>query len=176
MERLKSFARAFVKAKQREKVKEFCEQMYKRILNGAICEYAFLKFLGKESSFDFSISIKSEDYDVPDLLQFGVYCGVKGCEKGKVPLVFNKDRFYKENGIEYRCAEVICVCDDNQVWFLGIATPEVLLEYVDDNLFIQGTIKMGNKTGFWGTRHLLPIPSDWNEMKEMCNKLVQKSP
>jgi hypothetical protein len=145
----------------------------KREMTGACIEYGLLKFFGKESQFDDSIVDKSYKRNHPDLLSSGVICDIKGSSLKNVPLVFKSSRTYACNvgnhkGKRYRCANVIGITDQKSVWLLGIASPKILEDYVDDNLvmFAENT----SKTGFYGVNKLEDLPNNWQQFKRVCTE------
>ncbi len=169
---LKNFAERKVKAKNKEWKGVDNKNREKREMTGACIEYGLLKLFGKESSFDDSIVLESYKRNHPDLLPLGVLCDVKGSFYYNVPLVFKTSRTYvcnfeKYKGRKYRCSNVIGITDNLSVWLLGIASPRVLENYVDDNLIIIAD--NATKTGFYGVNQLEDIPLDWDTFKEVCS-------
>lgn len=145
----------------------------KRELTGACIEYGILKFFGREKDFDDSIVAESYKKNYPDLLPFGVVCDVKGSYINNVPLVFKRSRSYvchvgNHKGRRYRCANVLGITNQRTVWILGIASPRILEEYVDDNLIIIS--KNSSKTGFYGADKLVDIPRKWDDFKHVCSE------
>jgi hypothetical protein len=51
---------------------------------------------------------------------------------------------------------------------LGIASPKILEDYVDDNLvmFAENT----SKTGFYGVNKLEDLPNNWQQFKRVCTE------
>jgi hypothetical protein len=145
----------------------------KREMSGACIEYGILKFFGKEKEFDDSIVTSSYKRNHPDLLPLGIMCDIKGSSINNVPLVFKSTRTYacnfgKYKGRRFRCANIIGITNQKFVWILGIASPRVLEDYVDDNLIMMPEIK--TKTGFYGVKQLINVPKNWSEFKEVCSK------
>lgn len=145
----------------------------KRELTGACIEYGLLKFFGKQHQFDNSIVDKSYKRNHPDLLPLGIICDIKGSSINNVPLVFKNTRTYTCNignykGKQYRCANVLGITNQKSVWFLGIASPKILEDYVDDNLIMISNNT--TKTGFFGVDKLEDLPLNWDEFKIVCSK------
>lgn len=170
---IEDFVNRKIKAKNKEWNGFDNKNRSKREMTGACIEYGLLKLFGKENSFDDSIVDASYKRNHPDLLPLGIMCDVKGSSVGNVPLVFKNTRTYTCNfenykGRKYRCSNIIGITDKKTVWLLGIASPKILEEYVDDNLimFSENT----SKTGFYGSDKLVDIPLDWSEFKNLCSK------
>jgi hypothetical protein len=145
----------------------------KRELTGACIEYGVLKLFGKENQFDNSIVDQSSKRNHPDLLPLGILCDVKGSSMNNVPLVFKQSRTYvcgyeKYKGKRYRCSNIIGITDQKSVWLLGIASPRVLQDYVDDNLIMIA--ENTTKTGFYGVNQLEDIPLEWDSFKTFCSQ------
>jgi hypothetical protein len=171
------FIEDFVKKKVVAKTKEWrgMDDKYrvKRETTGSLIEYGLLKLFGKESKFDDSIVDASYKRNHPDLIPLGVVCDIKGSFINNVPLVFKTTRTYTCNvgnyiGKKYRCANLIGITDHKNVWLLGIASPKMLEEYVDDNLIMVS--ENTSKTGFYGADQLADIPSDWDAFKAVCSE------
>ncbi len=171
------FIKDFAERKQIAKAKEWRGvdniNRSKREMTGACIEYGLLKFFGKQDLFDDSIVDKSYKRNHPDLLPNGIMCDIKGSSINNVPLVFKNTRTYTCNvgnyvGKRYRCANLIGITDQKSVWFLGIASPKVLEDYVDDNLIMMA--ENTTKTGFFGVDKLEELPLNWDEFKTMCSK------
>lgn len=169
---LENFAEKKVKAKTKEWGGRDDKNRSKREMTGACIEYGVLKLFGREKDFDDSIVDQSYKRNHPDLLPLGIVCDVKGSSMNNVPLVFKTSRTYvcnfdKYKGRRYRCSNIIGITDQKTVWLLGIASPRVLEEYVDDNLIMIADNT--TKTGFYGVNELEDIPLDWNEFKDFCS-------
>lgn len=173
------FIENFVSKKVMTKEKEWqgCDMLnsFKRNMTGAIIEFALLKFYNKQEKFDCSITSKSHEKYYPDLMDIGILTDIKGCSWNSVPLVMKKQKSYlmkngNYSGIRYKCSNIICVRENNNVIILGIASPKILSEYTDENLV--GNCSNPNKTGFWGVNELLDIPNEWNNLIDICNKNV----
>jgi hypothetical protein len=171
------FLQNFSEKKSKAKSKEWGgfdnKNRAKREMTGACIEYGVLKLFGKENEFDDSIVDSSSKRNHPDLLPLGILCDIKGSSLNNVPLVFKSTRTYmcgfdKYKGRRYRCSNIIGITDHKQVWLLGIASPRVLEEYVDDNLimFSENT----SKTGFYGVDKLEDLPLDWDDFKQVCSQ------
>lgn len=170
---LRDFADKKVKAKTKEWRGFDDKNRSKREMTGACIEYGVLKLFGKENQFDDSIVDQSYKRNHPDLLPLGVLCDVKGSSYENVPLVFKQSRTYvcnfdKYKGKRYRCSNIIGITDHLSVWLLGIASPRVLEDYVDDNLIMIADNT--TKTGFYGVNQLEDIPLNWSDFKEFCSK------
>lgn len=170
---LEKFAENKVKAKTKEWGGRDDKNRSKREMTGACIEYGVLKLFGREKDFDDSIVDQSYKRNHPDLLPLGIVCDVKGSSYNNVPLVFKTSRTYtcnfeKYKGKRYRCSNIIGITDHLKVWLLGIASPRVLEEYVDDNLIMIADNT--TKTGFYGVDQLEDIPLDWDTFKEVCSK------
>lgn len=164
-----------VKTKERNGIDD--KNIIKRETTGACVEYAFLKLYGLENKFDTEIVDHSYQKSNPDLLPLGIACDIKGSSIGNVPLVFKQSRTYKCKetlyaGRRYRCPNIFGITDHNKIWLLGIATPEILEKYVDDNLIIIST--NSTKTGFYGVNKLINLPSSWSELKNIFHKIHSK--
>lgn len=167
----------FSERKVKEKTKEWCgvddKNRIKREMTGACIEYAVLKLFGRESDFDDSVVDQSYKRNHPDLLPLGILCDVKGSSINNVPLVFKQSRTYvcnfeKYRGRRYRCSNIIGITDQKSIWLLGIASPRVLEEYVDDNLIMIA--ENTTKTGFYGVNYLEDVPLNWKDFKKLCSK------
>lgn len=169
------FVNSKAKAKNKEFISRFNKSRMKRETNGAVCEYAALKFYGKEKSFDTSIVSDSRQREYPDFLPLGVCCDTKGSELGMVPLVFKEERKYKDEEGEYDCPVIIAICNGYRVWLLGIASPDVLKNYVDDNLVVMDNEDIPSKSGFFGVPKLIPLPTEWEKFKEVCDGFKKRS-
>ena len=170
---LKDFSERKVKAKSKEWKGMDDKSRSKREMTGACIEYGLLKFYNQESKFDDSIVAESYKRNHPDLLPLGIVCDIKGSSIQNVPLVFKNTRTYTCNlgsyiGRKYRCSNVIGITDQKSVWLLGIASPRVLEEYVDDNLVMIA--ENTSKTGFFGVDQLDDLPLKWSEFKTMCSE------
>ena len=170
---LEDFSERKVKAKNKEWKGFDDKNRAKREMTGACIEYGVLKFFGKEKQFDDSIVSDSYKRNHPDLLPLGIICDVKGSSVHNVPLVFKDTRTYTCNlgsykGRRYRCANIIGITDQKTVWLLGVASPRVLEQYVDDNLIMVAMNT--SKTGFYGVDQLEDLPTDWDDFKSMCSE------
>jgi hypothetical protein len=170
---IKNFADKKVMAKTKEWNGVDDKNRSKREMTGACIEYALLKLFGKEKEFDDSIVSSSVKRNHPDLLPLGVICDIKGSTIQNVPLVFKSNRTYVCNignykGKRYRCSNVIGITDQKNVWLLGIASPKILEEYVDDNLIMIA--ENTTKTGFYGVNQLEDIPLNWDQFKKVCSE------
>ena len=119
-----------------------------RLRTGLIGEAALEKLLSI-SVIDWSVG-DSEKYNKPDITGYSV--GVKTVEWGKYPVIFKKNDY----------PQIICIKNknDNKVLICGLATPDILNKYQDDELIIsENLLKRGVKTGFYGFKHLIPIRS-----------------
>jgi hypothetical protein len=170
---LENFAGKKSSAKEKEWRGIDNKNRIKREMTGACIEYGVLKLFGREKNFDDSIVDQSYKRNHPDLLPLGILCDVKGSSVDNVPLVFKQSRTYvcnfdKYKGRRYRCSNIIGITDHLTVWLLGIASPRVLEEYVDDNLIMIADNT--TKTGFYGVDQLEDIPLDWDEFKSVCSE------
>jgi len=168
---IENFIKDKVVVKQQESNGFDNKHRLKRELTGACIEFALLKYFKKQTEFDDSIVKSSKKKNYPDLLPLGILCDVKGSIINNVPLVFKDKRSYtyqdgKNKGKQYKCCNLIGITNHKTVWILGIATPEILKEYVDDNLimFSENT----SKTGFYGVNQLIQLPKKWNDFKKIC--------
>jgi hypothetical protein len=139
-----------ISKKQQEshhKVDPFNEQ--KRWMTGFLGERAIEQFLGT-SFMDMSVG-DSKNYHVSDLSKLNLPIGVKTVEYGKFPLVFKGSRK----------PEIIVVkIDDNNLVICGLAMPDVLNTYQDDELILSPSLRKRNtKSGFYGFDKLLPFTS-----------------
>lgn len=172
--RLEKFCRAKVVAKDKESGGFDNDNRWKREMSGACVEFASMKFYGIEDNFDYSITDKSFEKDYPDLLPYAV-CGTKGSHVDQVPLVKKTFKSYVCHlegfeGKRFRCADIIGVTDHDVVWLLGIASPEILSKYVDDNLFM--TNSNSAKTGFYGALELIDVPPSIGELQQTTYKML----
>jgi len=172
LKRLEDFAIRKVKAKDTEWNGVDDGFRMKREMTGAIVEYALLKKYGKKEHFDDSIVTKSSLKNHPDLLPLGIFCDVKGSSMNNVPLIFKESRSYTCSFGPYKCPNVIGVTDHTNVWLLGIASPEVLQTYCDDNLIKNA--ENTTKTGFFGFKQLIQLPNDWETFNQLCLKITVK--
>lgn len=119
----------------------------KRFTTGFLGEAALEKVLGMPI-IDWTIG-DSESYHIPDIPGYKV--GIKTVEYGKFPIIF-KQNYY---------SQIICVVDTlniGTVYVCGIATPEVLNKYQDDELILDTKLRArGTKTAFYGFNYLKPI-------------------
>jgi hypothetical protein len=159
-------------------------QMATRNMCGVSGEFASLLYYGQEEYFDDSIG-SSWSYDQPDwwnspphkkhLSDPCIPLEVKSSHRGNVPLVKKKEKSFKCDvtgckGKRYFCPNLICVVENKTVWLLGLASPAVLAEYIDDELIINA--KNWEKTGFYGVDHLIDIPPTWDELRAVCADLI----
>jgi len=119
----------------------------KRFTTGFLGEAALEKVLGI-SIIDWTIG-DSDSYHVPDIPGYKI--GIKTVEYGKFPIVF-KNNYYPQ---------IICIVDTTNigiVYVCGIATPDILNKYQDDDLILDSKLRArGTKTGFYGFDYLKPI-------------------
>ena len=174
--RLRKFCEKKVKAKNQESHGYDDENRIKREMTGACVEFAARKFYGISEDFDDSITFNSFEKDFPDFLPYA-FCGVKGSYIGQVPLVKKIHKSYicqltdsVFKGVKFRCADIMGITDHKTVWLLGIASPEILNTYVDDNLFI--TDSNGSKTGFYGASKLIDIPDTIENLQKITYKML----
>lgn len=124
-------------------------QEVKRFFTGFLGEAALENIL-KINIIDWSIGT-SRQYHKPDIPGYNV--GIKTVERNKFPIIFKKNLY----------PQIICVKSNkcnNVVYVCGLATPDVLNTYQDDNLIIDKNLRdRGTKTGFYGFEHLKPITS-----------------
>lgn len=170
---IENFVEKKVKAKTKEWKGKDDKNRTKRETTGSLIEFGLLKLFGKQKKFDDSIVDASYKRNHPDLLPLGVICDIKGSSIQNVPLVFKSNRTYVCNfgnykGRRYRCANIIGITNQKTVWLLGIASPRILEEYVDDNLIMIADNT--TKTGFYGANQLEDIPLDWDEFKSVCSE------
>lgn len=147
MKRIEKWARckALTKLRSQEKAHQVDNQKeIKRNITGQMGELAVEKYLGIQF-VDWSVG-NSEKYNVPDIGIKNV--GVKTVEYGKMPVVLKNPGY----------PEIICVRKENTVYIAGLATPEILMKYQDDNLILDENLRKRNvKTGFYGFSELKPI-------------------
>lgn len=121
----------------------------KRFTTGFLGEAALEKVLGIPI-IDWTIG-DSDSYHIPDVPGYKV--GIKTVEYGKFPIVFKKNYY----------PQIICIVDTNKfgtVYVCGIASPDVLNKYQDDDLILDSKLKArGTKTGFYGFDYLEPVHS-----------------
>lgn len=130
---------------------------FKRFSTGLLGERA-VEMLIKKEIIDWTIG-ESSIYAVPDIPNYNI--GVKAAEYGKYPIIAKNNK----------SAQIICVTDPKEygkVYVLGLATPEVLNEYQDDDLILDENLrKKRTKTGFYGFDHLKPItPKNFSHYKQ----------
>jgi len=120
-----------------------------RFFNGYLGEAAIEKLLGIKI-IDWTIG-DSSIYHVPDIPGYNV--GIKTCRYGSFPIIFKSNDY----------SQIICIINQHNkgsVYVCGLATPDVLNEYQDDDLISFPQLKVrGTKTGFYGLDHLIPIRS-----------------
>jgi len=172
--KIEEFAKNKAKAKDIEWNGIDANRRIKREMTGATIEYALLKKYKREWQFDDSIVKKSSLKNHPDLLPVGVCCDIKGSSVNNVPLIFKESRYYicgvgNHVGKRYKCPNVIGVTDTKNVWLLGIASPEVLQTYCDENLIMIA--ENTTKTGFFGFDKLIELPNGWESFKELSWQL-----
>ena len=174
-QRIENFAKKKSKAKSWESKDKDDNNRIKREMTGACVEFAARKFYGISDDFDDSITLRSADKDFPDLFPYAV-CGIKGSTIGNTPLVKKVTKPYTCklegfcNNKKFRCADIIGLTDQKQVWLLGIASPDVLGKYIDDNLFLTDSNK--DKTGFHGASMLVDMPVDIEELQKITFKML----
>lgn len=169
-ELIENFAKLKSVAKEKEWRGVDDKKRIKREMTGAAIEYGLLKYYNKQHLFDDSIVDKSSMKNHPDLLPIGALLDIKGASTNNTPLVFKESRSYIcKSGIHagkrYHCPNLIGITDNESVWLLGIASPDVLSTYVDDNLMMIA--ENSTKTGFYGANELIDIPSDWSELQRL---------
>ena len=177
-ELIENFSLKKAKAKEKEWNGVDDKKRIKREITGASIEYGLLKFYNMQKFFDDSIVEKSSFKNYPDLLPLDVICDIKGASINNVPLVFKTSRSYmcktgRHIGKRYHCPNVIGITDNDSVWLLGIASPEILSLCVDDNLMMIA--ENSTKTGFYGVDDLIDLPKSWDEFKLICAKISTKA-
>lgn len=119
----------------------------KRFTTGFLGEAALEKIFGMPI-IDWTIG-NSNEYHIPDVPGYKV--GIKAVEYGKFPIVFKKNYY----------PQIICIVDtfsDRTVYVCGIAMPDVLNKYQDDDLILDRQLRdRGTKSGFYGFEYLRPI-------------------
>ena len=172
------FARRKTKAKFKEWAEKDAHNRITRDLTGAKGEYGSLKYYDREQYFNDKITENSSETNYPDWMEAGVPLGTKTSLKIHMPMVFKSKRTYNFRGNpeqKYKCCDIICIVDGTMiesplVYLLGLATPAILEEYVDDNLILQADVP--SKTGFWGMEHLLPLPKTFEELQAVCSSNI----
>lgn len=119
----------------------------KRFTTGFLGEAALEKIL-RMPIIDWTIG-DSDSYHVPDIPGYKI--GIKTVEYGKFPVVFKKNYY----------PQIICIVDTlniGTVYVCGIAMPDVLNKYQDDDLILDSKLReRGTKSGFYGFDYLKPI-------------------
>lgn len=149
------------------------KNLSKRWNTGLCVEYALFKKYKKLQYFDReNVKNKNKKY-IPDLaIKSKIISEIKGSFLNNFPLVTKKTQCYKlPNNKFVRCSNIIGVTDHKNVWILGIASPEMLRTYIDDNLILMSI--NSNKTAYYGISNLLSMPRTWMELKKICNGLVE---
>lgn len=119
-----------------------------RLKTGLMGEAALEKLLGI-NIIDWSVG-DSRNYNTPDIDGYSI--GIKTVEYGKFPVIFKNNKY----------SQIICIkgieTNNNKVVICGLATPDVLNKYQDDELILSDNLrKRGIKTGFYGFQYLTPI-------------------
>lgn len=152
-EETKLRAMDFVNRVLPEKTKEQDYQLdgrkkQKRSFNGHCGELA-VEALLKKSFVDSSVG-ESWRYRGADLKSIGLNVGVKTSSFGNFPIV------HKQSTIP----EIIVIRDNHYFYICGVATPDVLNQYQDDDYIIDSKLRARNvKSGFYGFSHLIPFRS-----------------
>lgn len=135
----------------------------KRFTTGYLGEAALEIVLGIPI-IDWTIG-DSAYYHKPDIPGYNV--GIKTVEYDKFPVIFKNNNYY----------QIICIVDPTEigtVYVCGIASPEVLNKYQDDDLILDPNLRArGTKTGFYGFDYLEPVHAlaDIEKYKKkMCPK------
>ena len=123
----------------------------KRQITGLMGEAALEILLGIPI-IDWTIG-DSTNYNNPDIPGYRV--GIKTVEKWKYPVILKKNYY----------PQIICVrkqLPDTEktgyVFVCGLATPEVLNQYQDDELILSDALRQrGVKTGFYKFEYLKPV-------------------
>lgn len=122
----------------------------KRFTTGILGEAAIEKFLGIKIRNWSSIG-HSNLFNYPDIPGYEI--GIKTVEFGKFPIIFKKNWY----------SQIICIRgreNPNLFFICGLATPDILNQYQDENLILDHNLKArGTKTGFYGFKYLKPIKS-----------------
>lgn len=139
-----------------------------RFINGLLGEAAIEQYFGI-SFIDLTIG-DSKKYNYPDIKFFNV--GVKTSGYGRFPVIFKNNNY----------PQIICILDPcvlGLVYICGLATPQILNKYKDNDLLIDPNLKRkGTKAGFYGLNHLIPIQMikerfDKSESKDFANIINQ---
>ena len=149
-----AWAKQVAKAKQEEELYQddsgkLIERFAVGILIEAVIEYNYnLKFV------DWSIG-HTRDFAYPDLQDAGYRLGIKGAKKYNMPLV----PVYNEKLKEDLCSQLICIYDPdvNQIWILGIGTPDVLEKFSYTGFIKSSNVDIRIKTAFYGFPYLEPF-------------------
>ena len=152
MERIENFIIDLINEKKKEKAHQLNgSNEEKRWRTGLSGEAALEEYLGIDI-INWTVG-KSSKYSKPDISKLGI--GIKNSQWGNFPLI------YKDN--EY--PQIICIqIGYDEVLICGIASPEVLNTYQDDDLVLDWRARYyGGKTGFYGFKYLESI----NSLKEI---------
>lgn len=121
----------------------------KRFTTGFLGEAALEKLFNIDI-IDWTVG-DSKAYHHPDIPGYNI--GIKTVEKGKFPIIFKRNYY----------PQILCIKSDqysNLIFVCGLAVPEVLNKYQDDNLILDPNLRRrGTKTGFYGFQYLTPIHS-----------------
>lgn len=130
-------------------------QEHKRFYTGMMGECALEQLFGIQF-IDWTIG-ESSYYNVADLRAIGFNVGIKTVEMHKFPIIHKNSKR----------PEIICIKrTDDTVIVCGLAMPEVLNKYQNDELIMSPKLRArGTKTGFYGFAELIPIHS-LDDLKE----------
>ena len=149
-----AWAKQVAKAKKEEELYQddsgkLIERFAVGILIEAVIEYYYnLKFV------DWSIG-HTRDFAYPDLKEAGYLLGIKGAKKYNMPLI----PVYNEKLKEDPCSQLICIYDPdvNEVWILGIGTPDVLEKFSYTGFIKANGVDPNIKNAFYGFSYLEPF-------------------
>jgi len=142
------------KTEEHHKVDQFNEAYRWRTGMGG--ELALEQFIGKKF-VDLTIG-DSNNYHTPDLSKLGLAVGIKTVERGKYPVIFKRSE--KPEIIILRLA-------DDTFSILGVATPQILNKYQDENEILSEALKSrGTKTAFTGLYMIKPF-KNYEELLEL---------
>lgn len=131
-----------------------------RWVTGILGEMAMERFLGSPF-IDWTVG-NSDDYNRADLAGLNVAAGIKTVKRGQYPVVHR----------DPQRPEVILVRDGLAVHVCGLASPEVMRQYADENLILNARLRArGTKTGFWGFAELVPFDG-LAELQRLSWKMV----
>ena len=157
-DKINDFVEHVLVAKSRETVHQIDgHKERKRWRTGRMGECA-LELLFKRKFADWQIG-NSERFSYADLKDLGVDIGIKTVDYGSFPLVHKHSRR----------AEIICVKKGNEVYILGLATPDILNTYSDVK-YVHNPDARDRKTGFYGFDKLIPIHS-YEDLMEQAKML-----